>query len=66
MPGKGSWHSYPNMLRTFLNRLHKGLDGKVPFERVRGKKPTVLGVEFGEKVLFKRKLGSKLEKIKAR
>ena len=32
-----------------LNRLHKGLDGKVPFERVRGKKPTVLGVEFGEK-----------------
>eukprot|EP00973_Karenia_brevis_P052751 7330993-Karenia_brevis.AAC.1 len=32
-----------------LERLHRGEDGKVPHERVGGKKPTVPGVEFWEK-----------------
>ena len=49
-----------------LNRLQVGTDGKVPYERVKGKKPTVLGIEFGEKILYKVKLGSKLEKLNAR
>eukprot|EP00973_Karenia_brevis_P018676 2560592-Karenia_brevis.AAC.1 len=31
------------------NRLHRGDDGKVAYERVKGKKPTVVGLEFGEK-----------------
>ena len=48
------------------NRLKIGEDGKVPFERLRGKKPTVLGLEFGEKVLYKRKIGAKLEKLNPR
>ena len=42
------------------------MDGKVPYERMKGKKPTVLGIEFGEKVLYKVKLGGKLEKLNAR
>ena len=56
----------PDYAAYLVNRLLKGLDGKVGYERVKGKKPTILGVEFGEKVLFKRKLGSKMEKINAR
>ena len=36
-----------------LNRLLRGHDGKVPYERLKGKQPTVLGVEFGEKVMYK-------------
>ena len=28
-------------------RNHGG-DGKVPYERIKGKKPTILGIEFGE------------------
>ena len=36
-----------------LNRLGKGIDGKVPYERVRGKKLKILGIEFWEKVLYK-------------
>ena len=35
------------------NRLRKGNDGMVPYERLKGKKPTILGAEFGEKVLYK-------------
>ena len=49
-----------------MNRLRKGEDGKVPYERSRGKKPTVLGVEFGEKVLYKIPKRPKMEKIEPR
>eukprot|EP00973_Karenia_brevis_P055456 7710532-Karenia_brevis.AAC.1 len=45
-------------------RLHTGEDGKVPHERVKGKKPTVVGIELGEKVLYRRWVGAKMEKIK--
>ena len=38
----------------------------VVYERIKGKKPTVLWIEFGEKVLYKVKLGSKMEKISPR
>ena len=44
----------------------RGSDGKVAYERSRGKQPTVLGVEFGEKVLYKLKKGNKMEKLNAR
>ena len=56
----------PEYAAYLLSRLLQGDDGKVAYERVKGKKPTVLGVECGEKVLYKIKLGSKLEKINAR
>eukprot|EP00973_Karenia_brevis_P069842 9710780-Karenia_brevis.AAC.1 len=36
------------------NRLHRGEYGTVAYERVKGKKPTVARVEFGEKVLYMR------------
>eukprot|EP00973_Karenia_brevis_P050890 7067860-Karenia_brevis.AAC.1 len=39
----------PNYAAYLYNRLHRGEDGKVAYERVKGKKPTVVGVEFGEK-----------------
>ena len=47
----------PEYAAYLLNRLHVGTDGKVPYERVKGKKPTVLGIEFGEKVLYKNQAG---------
>ena len=56
----------PEYAAYLLNRLNVGEDGKVAYERVKGKKPTVLGVEFGEKILYKVHVGTKLQKIKAR
>lgn len=32
-------------------------------ERMKGKKPTILGVEFGEKIMYKVRIGAKLEKM---
>ena len=49
-----------------LNRLEVGKDGKTAYERVRGKKGRVLGVEFGEKLLWKVRPKEKLEKIQPR
>ena len=56
----------PEYAAYLLNRMLRGNDGKVPYERIKGKKPSVLGIEFGEKVMFKVYLGSKLAKIEAR
>ena len=57
----------PEYAAYLINRLHKGLDGKVPYQRVKGKKPSILSLEFGEKVHFKNQLKSaKLEKLNAR
>ena len=36
-----------------LSRCQKGREGKTPFERLHGKKPTQEFVPFGEKVLAK-------------
>jgi hypothetical protein len=49
-----------------VNRLEVGKDGKTPWERSRGKSASVMGVEFGEKVMFKKKARDKNEKINAR
>ena len=43
-----------------------GKDGKVAYDRARGKKTIVLGVEFGEKLLYKVKQTAKLEKVNSR
>ena len=56
----------PEYAAYLMNRLCQGDDGKVAYERIKGKKPTILGVEFGEKVMYKVKLGAKLERIHAR
>jgi hypothetical protein len=56
----------PEYVSYLVNRLHKGEDGKVPYERVKGKKPTVLGIEFGEKIFWKRKLGNVKQKLNTR
>ena len=56
----------PEYVAYLFDRLTQGEDGKVPYERIRGKKPTILGLEFGEKLLYKVKKGSKLEKINER
>ena len=32
------------------NRLSVGKDGKTPYERNKGKKATVMGIQFGEKL----------------
>jgi len=56
----------PEYAAYLMNRLEEGKDGKVGYERIKGKKPTVLGLEFGEKLLYKIKIKDKLEKINAR
>ena len=49
----------PDYAAYLTNRLLKGNDRKVPYERLKVKSPTVLGIEFGEKVLFKKKRGDR-------
>ena len=56
----------PEYAAYLINRLEVGKDGRVGYERVKGKRPTVLGLEFGEKVLYKVRLKDKLEKLNAR
>jgi hypothetical protein len=56
----------PECVAYLFNRLHQGSDGKVPYERVKGKRPTTLGVEFGEKACWKRSLGNVEQKLNTR
>ena len=49
-----------------LTRLEVGRDGKTAYERMKGKKATVLGIEFGEKLFYKVKPKDKNEKINSR
>ena len=56
----------PEYAAHLLNRLEVGKDGRTPYERCRGKKAQVLGVQFGEKVLYKVKAEAKLTKIRRR
>ena len=56
----------PEYAAYLINRVEIGQDGKSAYERVKGKKPTILGVEFGEKLLYKVKLANRMEKINAR
>ena len=56
----------PEYSAYLLNRLSVGEDGKVQYERVRGKKPTVLGLEFGEKLAYMKAKGDKFSKLKSR
>eukprot|EP00973_Karenia_brevis_P003516 486930-Karenia_brevis.AAC.2 len=55
----------PAYAAYLYNRLHRGGDGKVAYESVKGKKPTVVGIEFGEKALYRRAVGAKMEEIKS-
>ena len=49
---------------VILNKCEVGKDGKTSHERLKGKKATLLGIEFGEGVLFRRKPGQpKLAKL---
>jgi hypothetical protein len=49
-----------------VNRLEIGKDGKSAYERCRGKAASVLGVEFGEKLMYKKRVRDKAAKIEAR
>jgi hypothetical protein len=49
---------------TQLNKCEVGKDGRTACERLRGKSGVILGIEFGEQVLFRRKhIGAKLAKL---
>ena len=56
-------HFIPEYGAYLINRLEVGKDGKVAYDRAKGKKPIVLGVEFGEQLLYKVKPASKMEKM---
>jgi len=43
----------PEYAAYLMNRLMEGSDGKVAYERLKGKKPSIIGLEFGEKVWYK-------------
>jgi hypothetical protein len=49
-----------------MNRMEVARDGKTPYERVKGKKAEVIGLEFGERVLWKHPPGKTMDKIGAR
>ena len=49
-----------------INRLLVGKDGKTAYERNKGKSASVLGLEFGEKVLYRKKAKTKMDKINSR
>ena len=46
-----------------LNRLEVGRDGKTAYERSKGKRATVLGLEFGEKMMWKLKPTGLMQKL---
>ena len=56
----------PEFAAFIINRLKVGKDGKTAAERCKGKKATVVGLEFGEKVLWKKVGGSRAEKFRGR
>ena len=49
-----------------LNKLEVGKDGKTAYERSRGKRGTVMAVEFGERLLWKVRTKGRLEKMNPR
>jgi hypothetical protein len=49
-----------------MNRLEVGEDGKTAFERTKGTAAMVLGIEFGEKLLRRRKGGQNMDKISSK
>ena len=53
----------PEYCAYLMNRLEVGKDATTAYERVKGKKATVLGIEFGEKLFYKVKIKNKFEKI---
>ena len=49
---------------TLINRYEVGRDGKTPYERLRGKASRLIGLEFGEKVNFRRiAVGARMAKL---
>ena len=49
---------------TVINRYEVGRDGKTPFELLRGKQSRLIGLEFGEKVNFRRTVvGARMAKL---
>ena len=49
---------------TVVNRYEVGRDGKTPYERLRGKQSRLIGLEFGEKVNFRRTaVGARMSKL---
>ena len=56
----------PEYASYLLNRQAVGKDGKTAYERCKGKSTKVLGIEFGEKLLYKVKPKDKNEKINSR
>ena len=57
----------PDHAVYLINRLEVGKDGKTAYERVKGKVASVLGLEFGEKVLFmKTTKGKMMAKLRSK
>ena len=54
--GHAIWAWIAEYASYTLNRMEVGNDGKTAYERIKGKKAKVMGVAFGEKVLWKRRL----------
>ena len=50
----------------FTNRVCRGTDVMIAYETVKGNKPTMADIEFGEKLLFNKHAGARLETINSR
>ncbi len=55
----------PEYVAYLINRLEVGKYGKTGYERVKGK-GAVIGLEFGETVLWKKRKASKEAKLRSR
>ena len=56
----------PEYAAYLLNRLEVRQDGKTAYERCRGKSAIVVGLEFREKVLWRKKKGDNMAKLRSR
>ena len=56
----------PKYSAYLTNRYKTGSDGKVVYQRQKGKNPRPTGLEFGEKVLYIKRKGDKFEKLNPR
>ena len=67
MSGWGVLHPVLNRLCEIvgymMNRVEVASDGKTPYERVKGKRSEVVGLEFCEKVLWKYHPGKRMVKV---
>ena len=61
--GHAIWAWMVEYAAFLISRCEVGKDGKTAYERSKGNRVTVLGLEFGEKVLWRKRKGDRMAKL---